>query len=939
MQGQFVPVKLPVRILTGVVLLVAFFVSNAAPAEGEIVGQPWTGESGVTKTTAQIMERAEDYKRPPRVPWKTPKNRPRGHTNFENLLSSPDSPTLTGELGDEVGIAAGQSASVSFTGATLFDTSAYPPDSMGAAGPSQFIVAVNGRIRSFNKQTGVADGVLNVNPDVFFQSVMTPPSANNFTSDPRIRYDRLSGRWMLIIIDVPGQTGTNPNRIMLAVSDSGIITPATLWTFFQFQHDLVTPAGDTGKFADYPTLGIDANALYIGVNVFGTRGQGTFDNTTAFVVRKSSILGAGPIVVTAFRNLVSNNPNQGGPYTPQGVDNYDPNATEGYFIGVDSSFYGRLKIRRVSNPGGTPSISGNINLDVPLTGNTINVPHLGNTGGSAGNVDGLDYRLIAAHIRNGKLWTAANLAVNNVGAPNGTDTRMGIRWYELGDLSGTPTVLQSGTLYQPSASNTTDQRSYWMGSIMVSGQGHALMGFSAAGQNEYLNAGYAGRLKNDPPGTLRTPVLYTASSSAYNPRDGNNNPIIRWGDYSYTSLDPNDDMTMWTIQEWCISPNIYAVQVVRVLAPLPATPASCSPAALNQGTNNVNVTLLGSTDGDTGFFDPGAGFSNRIAAAVGGGGVMVNSITYNNPTNLTLNLSIAANATPGSRVITVTNPDSQSSASVGGILTINSVVASNNPPTLPFIADRMVTEGNLLTFTHAATDPDLNALTYSLLGAPVGATVTNNGVFTWTPTEAQGPSTNDLSMIVTDNGTPSLSATQTFSIFVLETNNFAPAFPAIADRMIHAGTTLTHANTGSDADVPANNISYSLDPGAPLTASVGLASGIFTWTPSDADAGSTNAITIRATDDGSPALESARTFTVIVVGRPLIASLTLSNELPVVDWTAISNQSYRLQFTTGLENPAWLDIAGDITATGSLATKTDPAAAPTNRFYRVRVLP
>jgi hypothetical protein len=38
----------------------------------------------------------------------------------------------------------------------------------------------------FNKTTGVADGVLNADPDVFFTSVMTPPVGTNFTSDPRI---------------------------------------------------------------------------------------------------------------------------------------------------------------------------------------------------------------------------------------------------------------------------------------------------------------------------------------------------------------------------------------------------------------------------------------------------------------------------------------------------------------------------------------------------------------------------------------------------------------------------------------------------------------------------------------------------------------------------------------------------------------------------------
>ena len=62
-------------------------------------------------------------------------------------------------------------------------------------------------------------GLLDVDTDVFFNSVMTPPVTNNFTSDPRIRYDRLSGRWFIIMIEVPGEQGIQPDRIMIAASD------------------------------------------------------------------------------------------------------------------------------------------------------------------------------------------------------------------------------------------------------------------------------------------------------------------------------------------------------------------------------------------------------------------------------------------------------------------------------------------------------------------------------------------------------------------------------------------------------------------------------------------------------------------------------------------------------------------------------------------------
>jgi len=128
---------------------------------------------------------------------------------------------------------------------------------------------------------------------------------------------------------------------------------------------------------------------------------------------------------------------------------------------------------------------------------------------------------------------------------------------------------------------------------------------------------------------------------------------------------------MWTIQEFCNATDTYGLQVVRLLAPPPATPSSCSPSTLTSGMSGIPVQLTGTSDGDTGFFDPGPGFSNRISATVNGGGVTVNAVTYSDPTHLTLNVSVSPGATGGGRTITVTNPDGQSATSGSAILTVS----------------------------------------------------------------------------------------------------------------------------------------------------------------------------------------------------------------------------------------------------------------------------
>jgi len=58
------------------------------------------------------------------------------------------------------------------------------------------------------------------------------------------------------------------------------------------------------------------------------------------------------------------------------------------------------------------------------------------------------------------------------------------------------------------------------------------------------------------------------------------------------------------------------------------------------------------------------------------------------------------------------------------------------------------------------------------LGAAINST---NGLITWRPTIAQSPSTNLVSVVVTESGTPPMSATQTFSVAVLR-----PATPVLS---------------------------------------------------------------------------------------------------------------------------------------------------------------
>jgi len=464
-------------------------------------------------------------------------------------------------------------------------------------------------------------------------------------------FDKITNRWFVCAINT-----STPNRLLIAVNSGPTIAGTASFSFFQFQQDLVgvTPNIDTGDFADYPSLGVDANCVTIGVNMFA----GNFSGSTGFVVRKSTLL-TGTLNVFAFRQLCT--AAGAGPFAPRGVVNDDPAATEGYFIGPDNVTFGRLVLRRISTPGATPTLSTNINLTVPTTVDPQLVP----AQGSATGIEPTNDRLFEARIRRDRianvrsLWTAHAIEVNASGVANATGNRNGARWYEIRNFTGTPTLTQSGTLFDNSASAADH---YIYPTVAMTGQGHMALGASVGATDRFMSAATAGRLRTDTLGAIQAPVITEAGTAAYNQVFGGRN---RWGDYSATVVDPADDQTMWTIQEYCNGVDSWAVRTTQLRAPLPAAPTSASPASIAAGSMNVNVVVTGISAAGTAFYDTDAAYPSRLAASVSGSGVTVNSVTFNSETQVTLNLSVTAGATLGARNITITNPDGQVATGTG----------------------------------------------------------------------------------------------------------------------------------------------------------------------------------------------------------------------------------------------------------------------------------
>lgn len=269
------------------------------------------------------------------------------------------------------------------------------------------------------------------------------------------------------------------------------------------------------------------------------------------------------------------------------------------------------------------------------------------------------------------------------------------------------------------------------------------------------------------------------------------------------------------------------------------------------------------------------------------------------------------------------------------------VSEANRKPTIGSIGPKTVTEGNTLTFTNTATDLDFpaNTLSYSLdPGFPAGASVNpTTGVFTWTPSEAQGPGSFQIIVRVTDNAASSLSDSRSVQITVLETNR-APVLSPLSDHTIGYGGTVSFTALATDSDAPPNTLIYSLV-SPPPGASINATNGMFSWSPSAGQTPSTNVLSLRVTDNGTPSASDTKTFTVYVTDQPRIRLITLAGQTLNLEWSSISNRIYRVQYKTNLTDLEWSTLPGDVTAQGETASKTDSIDSTLRRFYRIELLP
>jgi hypothetical protein len=526
-------------------------------------------------------------------------------------------------------------ASTMGTDASVSGFYSVPPDTQGAVGPNHIVVISNLAVRVFNK-AGVQLSAVWL--DTFFDPDGAGPYPRGGAFDPRVVYDRLSGRWFATTMEFG--VGEVANNIILAVSATS--DPTGSWTKF------ILPVGIANTFTDYSTLGVDSNGVYIGATFFPNAGNGY---TRVYAIPKAALL-TGTATLYASANITNF---YGSPQPPANLDD-SASGSRAWFVASSTTVYGNVHYRRVSWSGSTPTIDGTTQvLTTPTYGDVKNVT----PSGSGTALECGDDRVLQAVIRNNRLWIARNVGVSASGTGAGTIDRTACEWIELNVSTTTPSLVQSGRIYDNAASTP---RFYFYPALSVNGFGDVALGFSGAKSTEFINTYTCGRLSTDAIGTMQGILQTKAGVSSYNVQFGGGRN--RWGDYSYTMVDPADDLTLWTFQTFAgdktqgytsgSESGNWAVQTTRLLAPAP-TYASVVPVVTLQGQNRVSVSISG-----TRFYDPGVGFPSRPTATVSGTGVTVSRVAITSATTAIVSFDVSASASVGTRDITLTLGDGQS---------------------------------------------------------------------------------------------------------------------------------------------------------------------------------------------------------------------------------------------------------------------------------------
>jgi hypothetical protein len=391
------------------------------------------------------------------------------------------------------------------------------PDAAGAVGPKHTAVLDD---RAFVVQDKATGTVLRSDTQhEFWLKVRPAKSFDLQANDPRLLYDRITRRWIAWV------QGLDPANGYLAVSTTS--DPTEPWRGVK----LPIPPHNYGA-----RVGFDRNGLYISVHNGGNQLKTA---QTCYAIPMADVVAAGGPNLSNMRAF----PDLEIECFP--ATDLDPEkAPDGPAVLLHREFgdtASKLYLYTITWSGKKASISKA--RSIPL-GKTYQSPN-----GSSKRFQAVQpapglrlradegRRTLSVFARGGSVFgcNAAKRAI---------DSRCGVLWYEV--------RVSDGALVQEGFVDAADC-DYLVPSLAVDGRGNVGLGCTRTSETEFPSVYLMMRAAQDPPGTMRAPVLAVKGTTHFRSPPSGATGAIGWGNYSSTCIDPSDPTLVWTCQEYANS--------------------------------------------------------------------------------------------------------------------------------------------------------------------------------------------------------------------------------------------------------------------------------------------------------------------------------------------------------------------------------------------------
>lgn len=391
-----------------------------------------------------------------------------------------------------------------------------PPDVNGTVGPNHTMVTLNTQVRIQDKN-GVTISTVSLN------SFWSPIGGLTSTYDPKILYDHVANRWIFVSSAEPQ---SNSSCTLLAVSKTS--DPTQGWNMYKVDVDATNQ-----RWVDFPSIGFNGKWIVVQMNLFPMAGFSAYSHQI-YVWNKADVYANGVGKFTKFEVT-----NESASVAVPSI-HYDNSTSKMFLVRAstgNSAGKGALTMRTVAGPTDTPTMSNPVGIQASITwatgaGTNGNFnPQMGNTN----LINAGDHRMRQVVVRDGKIWAAHTIYL-----PTSSPSRSSIQWWQL-DTTGA--ILQRSLIDDP-----TGEMHYNYPSIAVNKKNDVIIGYSNFSKNQFASAGYAIRRANDPINTFRDNYTYKWGENSYFKDFGAGRN--RWGDYSNTIVDPTNDSTFWSIQEY-----------------------------------------------------------------------------------------------------------------------------------------------------------------------------------------------------------------------------------------------------------------------------------------------------------------------------------------------------------------------------------------------------